>query len=47
MPLQSSVPFLVITGIITVVGGIVPVAHYIITGEVRARSLCFGAPALC
>eukprot|EP00306_Pavlova_sp_CCMP459_P012674 CAMPEP_0185192728 /NCGR_PEP_ID=MMETSP1140-20130426/20108_1 /TAXON_ID=298111 /ORGANISM="Pavlova sp., Strain CCMP459" /LENGTH=60 /DNA_ID=CAMNT_0027759489 /DNA_START=57 /DNA_END=239 /DNA_ORIENTATION=+ len=35
MPLQSSVPFIVMTTIMTVVGGIVPLVHYLGKGEPR------------
>mmetsp|Transcript_25838 Transcript_25838/g.86608 ORF Transcript_25838/g.86608 Transcript_25838/m.86608 type:complete len:95 (-) Transcript_25838:539-823(-) len=35
MPLQSSVPFMIITGILGVTTGLIPVAHYLLTGEKR------------
>lgn len=38
MPLQSSVPFMVIATIITVVGGVTPIIHWAITGEVHERA---------
>jgi hypothetical protein len=45
MPLQSTVPFMVITTIITLVGGVLPLAHYVIAGEVRATRGVARAPA--
>jgi hypothetical protein len=47
MPLQSTVPFMVIATIITVVGGAMPIAHYLIAGEVRPPRAAARPPHCC